>query len=170
MSSCNTRGNPVITIGYPGISNIPAAACRELKRTFDPENAERAAVLLMAELASLELDRQIFRKNLLPDRRCGLALALTGEALSPLGCRYREFHFRLSGRDEDPAVLLRRFAAIRAGLPREMFVQVSSIRLPEPVSFVNWDCKKMVFDETACSGAVVMTGTMEMTVQVCFAP
>ena len=51
-----------------------------------------------------------------------------------------------------------------------MFVQVSSNRLPEPVAFVNWECKKMVFEEAACYGAAVMTGSMELTVQICFAP
>ena len=170
MTYCNTRENPVITIGYPGFSNISAAECRKIRRSFNPVHAERAAVLLMAELAGLLLDRQIFRKNLPPDCRCGLALALTGEGISPLGFRCREFHFRLSGRDEAPDVLLQRFAAIRAGLPGEMFVQVSSKRLPEPVAFVNWECKKMVFEEAACYGAAVMTGTMELTVQISFAP
>ena len=170
MTYCNTRENPVITTGYPGMSRISAAACCELKKKFDPENAERAAVLLMAELAGLKLDSQIFRRKMPQNLRCGMALTMTGEAGSPLGYKYREYSFLLSGKDENPATLHRRFAAIRAGLPREMFIQISSSRLPEAVSFVNWECKKTVFEETACYGAFVTAGIMEMTAQLCFAP
>ena len=170
MIYCNTRENPVITLGYPGISATPPSVCRTLKKAFNPVDAERAAVLLMAELAVLKLDQQIFRRNLPADKRNGLALTLTGESPSPQGFRYREFHVRLSGRNENPETLLRQFSAIRAGLPGEMFVQVSSIRLKEPVSFVNWEVQKMCFEESSCSGAIVMTGTMELTVQICFAP
>ena len=122
------------------------------------------------ELAMLKLDSQIFRRNMPANLRNGLCLVLTGEAVSPLGFRYREFHFRLFGRDEAPAILRQRFSAIRTGLPLEMFVQVRSVRLPEPVSFVNWKILKLTFDESSCNGAAVMTGSMELAVQVCFAP
>lgn len=170
MQYINSKENPVITVGHPGVTGTPAAVCRTLKRAFDPENAERAATLLLAELAMLKLDSQIFRRNMPATLRNGLCLVLTGEAVSPLGFRYREFHFRLFGRDEAPAILRQRFSAIRTGLPLEMFVQVRSVRLPEPVSFVNWKILKLTFDESSCNGAAVMTGSMELAVQVCFAP
>ena len=170
MQYINSKENPIITMGHPGLSDTPAAVCRTLKQAFNPVNAERAAVLLLAELAMLKLDEQIFRRNMPANQRNGLCLALTGEAVSPLGFRYREFHFRLMGRDEDPEILRRRFSAVRTGLPREMFVQVRSGKIQDPVSFVNWEVKKMTFDESTCSGAVVMAGCMELAVQVCFAP
>ena len=113
MQYINSKEKPVIAIGHPGISDTPASVCRSLKRAFDPENAERAAVLLLAELAMLQLDEQIFRRNMPANQRNGLCLVLTGEAVSPLGFRYREFHFRLAGRNEDPAILHRQFSAVR---------------------------------------------------------
>lgn len=167
---CNHKENPVITLGYPGRSDRIGAVCRTAKRTFSPEQAEQAAVLLLAETAFLTLDRHIFRRNMPADLRNGLVLVLHGEAVSPLGSRYREFHFRLTGRDENPDQLHQRISAIRTGLPREIFVQVQSRRLPEPVHFVHWEINKIAFDEGVVSGAKIATATMELAVQVCFAP
>ena len=171
MSYHNPQENPVITAGYPGTAGLTPAARRALRRTLDPEDVERAVTLLCAEAAGLTLDREIFRRAAPVGLRSVFAVALTGEDVSPNGENYRVFAFRVTGRDENAARLHQRFAQIRAGLPAEEFVSVSSSRIARTVHFAGCRSEKgVVFDQSAERGSVAATGVLELKFQVCIAP
>ena len=170
MPYLNEQENPVITSGYPGRSGVGTAERRALRRTLDPEDVERAAVLLCAEAGGLRIDGEIFRRRSPAGCRNAFILALTGEDVPPEGSRYRLFKVRLSGRDENAAVLHRKFALVHAGLPGDVFTSVASRRISGTIHFARCTVEKTAFDVRSEQGCSVTTGVMELSLLVCIAP
>jgi len=170
MPYLNMQEDPVIISGYPGSSGATAAERRILRRALDPEDVERAAVLLCAEAGGLRIDAEIFRRHAPAGCRSAFILALTGEDVPSEGSRYRLFKVRLSGRDENAAILHRKFALIQAGLPGEVFTSVASRRISGTVRFARCAVEKTVFDVRSEQGCTVTTGVMELSLLVCVAP
>jgi len=170
MPYINVQEEPVITRGYPGASGVTAAERRGLRRDLDPENVERAAVLLCAEAGAMTIDETIFRRRPPAGCRNAFSLALASEEIPPEGGGYRLFKARLSGRDEDAAALHRKFARIRAGLPGEVFTSVGGRRISGTVHFARCAAEKTVFDVQTEQGRMVTTGVMELSLLVCIAP
>lgn len=170
MPYLNMQENPVITSGYPGSSGATAAERRILRRALDPEDVERAAVLLCAEAGGLRIDEAIFRRRAPAGCRNAFVLALTGEDVPQEGCRYRLFKARLSGCDGNAAVLHQKFALVHAGLPGDVFTSVASRRITGTVHFARCTVEKTAFDVRSEQGCSVTTGVMELSLLVCVAP
>lgn len=170
MSYLNLQEEPVITSGYPGSSGITAAQRQALRRALDPEDVERAAALLCAEAGGMMLDEDFFRRRPPAGCRNAFTLVLTGEDVPPEGSNYRLFKARLFGRDENAAVLHRKFALVRAGLPGEVFTSVASRRIAGTVHFARCAGEKAAFDVRSEQGCTVTTGVMEISLLVCIAP
>ena len=170
MPYLNVQLNPVITSGYPGSSGATAAERCALRRALDPEDVERAAVLLCAEAGGLRIDEEIFRRRAPAGCRNVFILVLTGEDVPPEGSNYRLFKARFSGCGENAAVLHQKFALVHAGLPGDVFTSVASRRISGTIHFARCTVEKTAFDVRSEQGCSVTTGVMDLSLLVCIAP
>ena len=140
------------------------------RAAFSLDDVERGAVLLCAELANLQLDRDIWRGDPLPETWCGLALSLTGEQASPDGADYRECFFLLSGQDSDASRIRRRMALIRSRLLETPWVSVQSRRMASAVIFASWRAEKTEFSLLSSGGKICRAGKTALTATLCVTP
>ncbi len=132
LSHVNSGEVPEFSWGIPGTDDSPSSERLRRKAALNIPDVERAAALLCAELAGLELDRELFRREWPLRQETAYLFRLDAE-LDDSSQDYRSFSGTFAGRAPERDTLLSLVSTLRNKLP-PLWVTVGSRRIAAPIT------------------------------------
>lgn len=156
---------PEVRRGFPGTNNSTRATRLSRRAALKVEDAERAVMLICAELTALRPDRELYSPVWPLRQESAYRFRLKYEEVeaSP---DFRTFFGTFAGRSRDRDAVLLKLSALRSALPLS-WTTVSFGGLSAPVTLATLAANGEVeYDESSTDGNAIFTAELTLKVRV----
>ena len=157
---------PAVRQGFPGVDGSTRATRLSRRAALKVEDAERAVMLICAELTALRPERELFSPvwPLRQENAYRFRLKYEEVEASP---EFRTFFGTFAGRSRDRDAVLNKLSALRSALPL-CWTTVSGGGVSAPVTLATLAADGEVeYDESPADGNAIFTAALTLKVRVC---